>query len=176
MSVSLPAASTMKPEERELVVGSGASMHMVSKEDLHEAELETVRVSKSPAVVMTANGEVQAKEEATVYVRQLDVLVTVMLLEKYTDSSLTWQNSGKNLGPVTIWTSGDKPHLIKARNFVATHQIMYHSSYLVYPRVPQETVTDTQVPATRSESAGLCSCPCAQLHLGKGISSSFHGS
>ena len=35
----MPAASTIKPEEREFVVDSGASMFMVSKRDLHPAEL-----------------------------------------------------------------------------------------------------------------------------------------
>ena len=47
----LPAASTIKPEEREFVVDSGASMHMVSKKDLNKAGLETVRVSKNPIMV-----------------------------------------------------------------------------------------------------------------------------
>ena len=57
-------------------------MHMVSKKDLNKAELETVRISKIPTtVVMKANGEVQTKEEATVYVLELDLFVTVMLLE-----------------------------------------------------------------------------------------------
>ena len=32
------------------------------------AELETVRVSKSPTTVVAANGKVLTKEEATVYV------------------------------------------------------------------------------------------------------------
>ena len=36
----LPAPSTLKPEEREFVVDSGASMHMISKKDLNSAELE----------------------------------------------------------------------------------------------------------------------------------------
>ena len=58
----LPAASTKEPEEREFVVDSGASMHMVSKRDLNSAELETMRTSRSPTTVMTT------KEEATVYV------------------------------------------------------------------------------------------------------------
>ena len=72
----------MKPEEREFVVGSGASMHMVSRKDLNSAELETVRTSKkSPTTVVTANGEVLTKEEATVYVRESDLFVTGMLLE-----------------------------------------------------------------------------------------------
>ena len=56
-------------------------MHMVSRKDLNSAELEAVRISKSPTMVVTANGEVLPKEEATVYVRELDLFVTVMLLE-----------------------------------------------------------------------------------------------
>ena len=64
----MPAASTLKPGEREFVVDSGASMHVVSKKDLNKAELETVRISKNPTTVVTANGEVLTKEEATVYV------------------------------------------------------------------------------------------------------------
>ena len=65
----MPAASTKKMEEREFVVDSGASMHMVSKRDLYSAELETMRISKNPTTVVTANGEVQTREEATVCVR-----------------------------------------------------------------------------------------------------------
>ena len=41
-------------------------MHMLSRKDLNSAELETVRVSKSPTTVVAASGEVQTKEEATV--------------------------------------------------------------------------------------------------------------
>ena len=81
MSGFLPAASTIQPEEREFVVGSGASMHNVSRKDLNSAELGTARASKSPTTVVTVNGEVLIREEATVYVRELDLFVTVMLLE-----------------------------------------------------------------------------------------------
>ena len=54
-------------------------MHMVRKKDLNSAELETMRTSRSPTTLMTANGEVQTREEATVYVKQLDLYVKVML-------------------------------------------------------------------------------------------------
>ena len=57
-------ASTLKPEERELVVDSGASMHMISKKDLSNAEMDTLTKSCSPTMVITANGEVQTHEEA----------------------------------------------------------------------------------------------------------------
>ena len=41
-------ASTLKPEEREFVVDSGASMHMISKKDLSDAEMDTLTKSCSP--------------------------------------------------------------------------------------------------------------------------------
>ena len=57
----LPAASTVKPKEREFVVGSGAGMHMISKKELNSAELETLTISRSPMTVITANGEMLTK-------------------------------------------------------------------------------------------------------------------
>ena len=68
----LPSPSTIEPEEREFVVDSSASMHMISKKDLNSVELETVTTSRSPMTVITANGELQTNEEVTVYVRELD--------------------------------------------------------------------------------------------------------
>ena len=62
------------PEEREFVVDSKASMHMVSEKDLDSAELETMRTSKRPTTVMTANDEVQTREEATVYVKEFGLI------------------------------------------------------------------------------------------------------
>ena len=59
------------------MVDSGASMHMISRKDLNSAELETVTTSRCPTTVITANGEVQTHEEATVYVRELDIFLTV---------------------------------------------------------------------------------------------------
>ena len=77
----VPAPSVIKPEEREFVVDSGASMHMLSRKDLHSAKLETVRFSMKPVTVITFNVEVQTKEEATVYVKELELFVTVKLFD-----------------------------------------------------------------------------------------------
>ena len=52
-------------------------MHMLSKKDLSSGELDTVKRSRTPI----ANGEVQTKEEAQVYVHDLHIFVTVQLLE-----------------------------------------------------------------------------------------------
>ena len=75
-------ASTLKPEEREFVVDSGASMHMISKKDLSDAEMDTLTKSCSPTIVITANGEVQTHGEATVFVKELDKFLTFIKCSK----------------------------------------------------------------------------------------------
>ena len=73
--------ATLKPEEREFVVDFGASMHMISKKDLSDAEMDTLTKSCSPTMVITANGEVQTHEEATVCVIELDIFLTMKVIE-----------------------------------------------------------------------------------------------
>ena len=87
-------------------------MHMVSKRDRNSAELETLRTSRSPTTVMTANGEVHTREEATVFVKELDLFGTVMLLEEIS----AVHSLGKlceDHGKICHWTSGQKPHFIR---------------------------------------------------------------
>ena len=69
----MPAPSSKKPEEREFVVNSGASMHMLSRKGPSSDEQETLRTSKNPTTVITANGRVQTHEEAEVHVHDLDL-------------------------------------------------------------------------------------------------------
>ena len=56
-------------------------MHMISKKDLSDAEMDTLTKSCSPTIVITANGEVQTHEEATVYVKEFDMFLTMKVLE-----------------------------------------------------------------------------------------------
>ena len=69
-------------EERMFVVDSGASMHMLSNKDLSSDEMDTLRRSRTPTTVVTANCEVQTNEEVQVYVQDLDLFVTVQFLEE----------------------------------------------------------------------------------------------
>ena len=68
-------------------------------------------IEKSDKVV-TANGEVRTKEEATVYVKELDLYVTVMLLED-TPTVLSLGKLCEDHRENYHWTSGQKPQLIK---------------------------------------------------------------
>ena len=47
-------------------------MHMISKKDLRDAEMDTLTKSCCPTIVIKADGEVQTHEEATVYVKELE--------------------------------------------------------------------------------------------------------
>ena len=107
-----PPASTLNPEEREFVVDSGASMHMISKKDLTDAEMDTLTKSCSPTIVITANGEVQTHEEAIVYVKELDILLTMKVLEN-TPVVLSLGKLCDENGYSYEWINGQKPHLIK---------------------------------------------------------------
>ena len=105
-------ASTLKPEEREFVVDSGASMHMISKKDLNSAEMDTLAKSCSPTTVITANGEVQTHEEAIVYVKEFDIFLTMKVLEN-TPAVLSLGKLCDENGYSYEWINGQKSHLIK---------------------------------------------------------------
>ena len=85
---------------------------MVSEKDLDSGELATMRTSRSPPTVMTANGEVQTREEATENVKQLDLFVKVMLLQE-TPTVLSLEKLCDDHGYTYHWKSGQKAHLIK---------------------------------------------------------------
>ena len=71
-----------------------------------------MRTSSGPMTVMTANGEVRTNKEATVYVEQLDLFVTVMLLQE-TPAVLSLEKLCDEHGYTYHWKSGQNPHLIK---------------------------------------------------------------
>ena len=110
----------------------GASMHMISKKDLNssekvlsDAEMDILTKSCSSTKVIIANGEVQTHEEATVYVKELDVFLTMKVLEN-TSAVLSLGKLCDENGYSYEWIHGQKPHLIKdgirifcnAENFV----------------------------------------------------------
>ena len=105
-------ASTLELEEREFVLESSASMYMISKKDLSNAEMDTLTKSCSPTIVITANGEVQTHEEATVYVKELFSL-TLKVLEN-TPAVLSLGKLCDENGYSYEWINGQKKtHLIQ---------------------------------------------------------------
>ena len=87
-------------------------MHMISNKDLCDAEMDTLTKWCSPSIVLTANGEVQTHEEATVYVKELDIFLTMKVLEN-TPAVLSLGKLCDENGYSYEWINGQKPHLIK---------------------------------------------------------------
>ena len=140
-------------------------MHMLSRNDLNAAELETVRISKNPTTVVAANGEVRTNE-TTVCVRELNLFVTVKLLED-TPAVLSLGKLCEDHGYSDEWSSGQKPHLIKHGRRIQCKTENYapivvpglatgssSSSTSTSPTSsPQDTVSSTSRPASiRSET------------------------
>ena len=90
-------------------------MHMISKKDLSDAEMDTLTKSCSPTIVITANGEVQTHEEAIVYVKELDIFLTMKVLDN-TPAVLSLGKLCDENGYSYERINGQKPHLIKKRD------------------------------------------------------------
>ena len=75
-------------------------------------KMDTLTKSCSPTIVITANGEVQTHEEATVYVKELDIFLTMRVLEN-TPAVLSRGKLCDENGFSYEWIHGQKPHLIK---------------------------------------------------------------
>ena len=111
---------------------------MVSKKDLTSAELETMRTSRSPTTVMTANGEVQTWEEATEMSSNWTYSSKLCFL-KNPPQFFPKKNSVRIMG---IHTTGSavKNHISSemARELIAIFRTMFHLWFLVYLRgLPQ---------------------------------------
>ena len=74
--------------------------------------MDTLTKSCSPSIVITANGEVQTYEECTVYVKELDIFLTMKVLEN-TPAVLSLGKLCDENGYSYEWINGQKPHLIK---------------------------------------------------------------
>ena len=74
--------------------------------------MDTLTKSCSPTIVITANGEVQTHEEAIVYVKELDIFLTMKVLDN-TPAVLSLGKLCDENGYSYEWINGQKPHLIK---------------------------------------------------------------
>ena len=108
-------ASILKPEEREFVVDSGASMHMIRKQDLSNAEMDILMKSCSPTIVITANVDVQTHEEATVYVKELDTFLSTKVFANKPAVLSLGKLCDEN-GYSYEWINGQKPTFHQKRD------------------------------------------------------------
>ena len=110
-------------------------MHMISKKDLSDAEMDTLTKPCSPTTVITANGEVQTHEEAIVYFKELDSFLTMKVLEN-TPAVLSLGKLCDENGYSYEWINGQKPNLIQnGIRIPATRRTSFLLWFQAYQRV-----------------------------------------
>ena len=82
-------------------------MHVIRKKDLSDAGMDTLTKSCSPTKFITANGEVQTHEEATVHVKELEKFLTMKVLEN-TPAVLSLGKLCDENGYSYLWSNGQK--------------------------------------------------------------------
>ena len=87
-------------------------MQKISRKDSNDAELDTLTKSCSLTIVITANGEVQTHEEATVCVKEFDIFLKMKVLEN-TPAVLSRGKLCDENGYSYEWINGQNPHLIE---------------------------------------------------------------
>ena len=140
-------------------------MRMISKKDLSEAEMDTLTKSCSPTIVITANGEVQTQEEAIVYVKELDMFLTMKVLED-TPAVLSIGKLCDENGYSYEWINGQTPHLFKngirtqcnTENFVPiVVPGLSSSSYSSFPSSTSMTPSRQEIDHPTSSSSSYTS-------------------
>ena len=110
---AMRAPTSTRPEERDFVVDSGASMHMVSKKELCSEEMDTLKkVQNLHCGIDCQWRSAHIREEAQVFVHDLILFVTVQLLEE-TIAVLSLGKLCEDHGYSYEWVSGQKPRLTK---------------------------------------------------------------
>ena len=105
-------------------------MHMISKKDLNSSELETLTTSRSPTTVITANGEVQTHEEATLY-KFLTMKSSRKRQQFYRSESFATNTDTHTSGS----TVKNRISVNMVFEYSATRKTSYQSWFLVYQRV-----------------------------------------
>ena len=92
-----------------------------AEKDLRSGKLDTLRKSRNPTTVVTANGEVQTNKEAQVYVYDPDLFVKVQILED-TPAVVSLRKLCEEHGYTYECASGQKPHLTKQGKKILPNQ------------------------------------------------------
>ena len=147
-----PAPTTKSPQEREFVVDL-VNAHAEQK------RLETLRISRIPTSVVTANGEVQTNEEVQVFVHDLDLFVTVQILDD-TSAVLSLGRLCEEHGCTSEWASGQKPQLTKqGKNIICKTETTVH---LVVPGLSSNSGTSSSSTSPPQDPSSTSSSPASE--------------
>ena len=145
-------------EGREFIIDSGASLHMLSKDALTPGDRETMIKSGDLTVIVTATRNRRVDDDAAVYINDLDVLGTMMLL-KDSPAALSLRSLCEEMGHSYGWkmeslffplTENGK---VRGANLRTMHvTISVGSKEPRIPDVPTKASGESQVPKHQSGS------------------------
>ena len=99
-------------EIRPLIVDSGASQHMICESHLNDYERPTIKDLEKPIKIHTANGKVRVTQCCQIWVHELEMYVTEVILPKTADVLSLGTLVTKN-GFSYHWIKGQTPYLEK---------------------------------------------------------------
>ena len=103
------------------VFDSGAPMHLLRR--ISSDELDTLRRSRNPTTVVTANGEVQTKQEAQVYVHdETPAVLSLVSFAQNTDI----QMSGKTVKHHVSHQMGKQLLVGSTTSYLLSYQDCHH--------------------------------------------------
>ena len=129
-------------------------MDMLSRKYLRSAELETFQRFGNPTTVLTAN-EVQTHEEATVYVHDLELFVTVQILEDM-PAVLSLGEFCEEHDCSYEWANGQKPQLTKNGKIIVCNTANF------VPIVVSGLSTVSSTSSPKDSSGGISPSPAIQ--------------
>ena len=98
--------------DRTFIVDSGASNHIVCRDDIYAKELKTLRPLQEPIYMQTANGLIVVEEEVKVFVSTLQISVWANVLEN-TPNLLSLGCLCEKEGYSYHWSFGKTPYIQK---------------------------------------------------------------
>ena len=121
--------------------------------------METMKRSRNPTTVVTANGEVQTNEEAQAYVHDLDLFVTVQILDD-TPAVLSFGKLCEEHGYTYEWANGQRPHLTKQWKKILCKTEIFVP--LVAPGLSSNSGTSSSSTSLPKDSSSTSSSPATE--------------
>ena len=127
VSTSKPRQSrlTGADADREYLVDSGASFHLIGKDVCLPHELKTRRKRPSPISLFTANGTVSVTEEINIYVADLGIHVWAQLMHTDTPAVLSLGRLVNEEDFTYIWKPQNPAVLLRGQQRVVCEEQIY---------------------------------------------------
>ena len=133
-------------QKRMLIIDSGASFHLMQFGDLTPSEYKTMRKMEVSILLETANGEIESEYETEIWVHELKMFVTAVLLDD-TPAVLSLGKLVEQNGFDYIWKTRTVPFLQKGTLKVFCYPV--HDVPFICTSTPAES---NLVPASSSQS------------------------